>query len=97
VIKQIWKYPLRPDEFTLSIPAGAIFMSAQTQRGEAVAWFLVNPDAQKVERRFVTVGTGHEFDDTNAIPLATFQLEGGALVFHLFERIQSPCFNRGPS
>jgi hypothetical protein len=50
-------------------------------------WALVNPEASKEKRRFELYGTGHDVPESDGlIHVGTFQMQDGALVFHLFER-----------
>lgn len=85
--RSVWKFPVAPDEFVTTMPAGAKVLSVDTQHGGAQMWVLVDPDAPDAQRRFVTVGTGHtlpaEIGDAEFV--GTFQLHDGALVFHLFD------------
>ena len=84
--KTIWKYSITPD-CTLDIPMGAKFLDVQTQHGSPVAWFLVNPNQITTKRVFKTYGTGHPVPENPGKFLGSFQLESGALVFHLFEDV----------
>jgi hypothetical protein len=87
-MKTIYKYKIFPHS-ELDLPLGAEFLSVQTQHGEAVAWFLVDDTInRKMKRRvFNSYGTGHPVPDNPGRYLGTFQLNGGALVFHFFEVI----------
>jgi len=82
--KMIWKWMLTPD-CVIEMPAGALVLTVQTQHGEPQIWALVDPTRQKVRRRFRTYGTGHVVPDYPGEYVGTFQLSGGALVFHVFE------------
>jgi hypothetical protein len=86
-MKTIWKFPFEPtDEFSLVVPVGAKFLSAQVQGSIPCAWFLVNPEAAKEKRYFRLLGTGHPFPDSEGcMHLNTFQQFDGAFVWHLFE------------
>lgn len=89
-MKTIWKYELLiADHQEIRMPMGAEVLSAQMQGGTLCIWALVDPEASKVMRTFEVFGTGHPVD--NSAPtmrqyISTFQLQGGTLVFHLFER-----------
>ena len=50
-------------------------------------WALVDTDAPRVKRRLATVGTGQPLpDETDGWAcVGSFQMHGGALVFHLFD------------
>lgn len=85
----VYKYPVPvEDEFTLEMPCGSHILCVQTQRDEAQIWAIVEPAAEPEERRFALRGTGHPVDDglAGSNYIGTFQLDGGTLVFHLFER-----------
>ena len=93
----IWKYPIRDVDiasaiFELDMPKGAKVLTVQMQGNSPVMWALVNPETKKVKRMFLVKGTGHPIED-RATCLAisqpdtyigTFQLAGGALIFHVF-------------
>jgi hypothetical protein len=83
----IWKYEIMPGVFDLNMPAGARILSVQVQRGKPYVWALCCPDNEIEKRRLCVVGTGHSTPENieNARFVGTFQLNGGELVFHLFE------------
>jgi hypothetical protein len=84
---KIWKFsvPLT-DEFTISMPAGSRLLDVQTQNGEPQIWATCNPALPLVSRSFSLRGTGHDTNGAEgALYVGTFQLQGGALVFHLFD------------
>lgn len=84
----IWKYQVSvEDSFCIEMPKGSAVLSVQTQIGAPVLWALVDPDAPRVKRRFVLLGTGHAVGGAQLHGLdfvGTFQLSDGALVFHLW-------------
>lgn len=83
--KSVWKFPVSlEDQFPLEMPEGAQPLSVQMQHGQPCLWALVNPDAPRRSRFFRLVGTGHPVEEGLGF-VGTFQLNGGALVFHLFE------------
>jgi len=84
----IYKYPIEPRDFTLTLPERARLLTVQTQYSRPCLWALVDPEAPPEERHFVTYGTGHPVTDdpVRLTYIGTFQLEGGMLVFHLFEK-----------
>lgn len=86
---RVHKYPVPiTDRFTLALPQWAQILDVQAQGSDAMLWALVAPDEEPEERRFRLVGTGHPIDADERWwlnPIGTFQLAGGALVFHLFE------------
>lgn len=94
-MRTIWKYPVPiTDRFTLQIPGGYSFLDVQVQRDGydnegAMLWALVDPEKPKEAVDFVLVGTGRSYpdeDDGSFWHVGTFQMRGGALVWHLFYR-----------
>ena len=91
----VWKFPVLPGEFKISLPQGAQFLSLDVQEElygtpNAFMWLLVDPAAPKIEKTFRTVATGEEFESFGLAYRGTFQIHGfgwgfGSLVFHLFE------------
>lgn len=77
----IWKFPLAEE---IEMPKKAKVLTVQVQRDIPCIWAVVDPSADREVRRFVIVGTGHSMNRKGPY-IGTFQLEGGALVFHVFE------------
>jgi hypothetical protein len=86
-MKTIWKFPFKTtDILNISMPEGAEILSVQTQYEQPCMWALVDPGAKKVTRKFQIFGTGHPVNDPETKKfIATYQEEGGALIFHIFE------------
>lgn len=89
-MKTIWKFPLFVVDYQrLEMPHGALLLSVQAQgeKEEVMLWALVESTAEKERRGIWIHGTGHEiqFPLRHGRYLGTFQLGGGALVFHVFE------------
>lgn len=85
-MKTIWKYKIPIQEtFTLDIPEGAEFLTLQTQAGEPCMWWNVEQQAFCVPRRFVIYGTGFDLPEDPGLYRGTFQIAGGAFIWHLFE------------
>jgi hypothetical protein len=85
----IWKLPLEvTDEQEVSMPRDAQLLCVQTQRGMPCLWALVDAGKPAVKRSLLTVGTGHSAPSDIGAYVGTYQLElqGGMLVFHVFER-----------
>lgn len=87
---RIWKYPLEVTDLqTVEMPHGAKILTVQMQGTTCCLWALVEDEMPRhlnQSRRIAIYGTG------NPVPrnlrqdyIATFQMEGGALVFHAFE------------
>jgi hypothetical protein len=82
----IWKYPFEvTDNVSISMPGGAQILTVQAQNDTPCVWALVDPEAPKQTHHFRVYGTGHPIDEPGQY-LGTFQLYGGSLVFHVFER-----------
>lgn len=82
----IYKYSVSPGTLDLLLPRGAQVLCVNIQYGSPQMWVLLDPTEHKVQRRFVTYGTGHSIPSGPPLHyVGTFQLEGGALVFHTFE------------
>ena len=87
-VKSIWKFALKEDDFqTVSMPPQSKVLTAQVQNENVCIWALVDPnDSQRFDYPVWVHGTGHPVVDA-AIQgryVASVQLEGGALVFHVF-------------
>lgn len=86
---KIYKYPLQiEDRQIIEMPRGARILSIQVQNGVPCIWAQVNPKSEKEKRVIYIVGTGHDLEDfifDSCGYRGTFQLHGGALVFHVFE------------
>ena len=84
----VFKYPVPfGDYFVLDLPLGAKVLAVDVQHGQPQLWALVNPDHKTEPRRFRFAGTGHPIEDTADCLeyISTFQVEGGSLIFHIFE------------
>jgi hypothetical protein len=85
----IWKFNIKPDRFELQLPIGAIVLTVQTQNGIPYIWAVCNPIAEMENRVFLLLGTGCNNPEIQHCKyIGTFQMEGGMLVFHLFEVLQ---------
>ena len=84
-MKTIWKCTLAPDSRqTVTLPRGAELLTVQVQFDLVQLWAVVD-SSQPVETRYIhIVGTGHPIGFAGKY-IGTFQLDGGALVFHVFE------------
>lgn len=81
----IWKYTLNGPRVTLEMPQGAKILSLQVQGNVPQIWALVDTGQWKVSRTFRALPTGAEFDAAGLTYIGTFQINSGALVFHIFE------------
>ena len=87
----IWKFPPGiVDSQELHLPKGARVLTIQSQYNkQPMLWALVDPEEKEQERwQFVTLGTGHQAPpDLKMFQyFSTYQIDGGALVFHVFLR-----------
>jgi len=87
--KTIYKYELEVfNEQELTLPVGAEILSIQTQGNAAKLWALVDVEAKNVKPYTIFMfGTGHTIPEDKYRSMkyiSTFQLNGGALVFHAF-------------
>ena len=82
----IYKYALQTiDEQELTMPVGAKVLCVQVQDGEPYLWALVDTRRPHESRTVLTCGTGNPTLLTpNHTHVGTYQLHGGALVYHVF-------------
>lgn len=83
MIKQIWKYKLTSP---IEMPLDAKILTIQMQGNEPHIWALVNPKNETETRKFVIIGTGHNFDDNTFKYVNTYQ--EGPFVWHVFEDVK---------
>jgi hypothetical protein len=85
-MKTIWKFPLKAQICQkVAMPEGAEVLTIQVQGRTPCLWAIVDDKAPKVDRHFLTYGTGHRMDIAHDKYIGTFQLLDGGLVFHVFE------------
>ena len=84
----VWKFELEGNtNIEVEIPEGAEILTFATQRHKPCLWCLVNTKNRKETRRFLLAATGRSLDNEKVIDyIGTIQLEGGNLIYHLFER-----------
>lgn len=85
--KTIWKYELDITGVqSIQMPKDAEILCVQAQNGKPCLWALVNPVAEKETIGLFTYGTGHIVPTEPYVHryIGTYQLEDGALVFHVF-------------
>ncbi len=86
MIRSIWKFPCPIDhEFKLHLPKGAEILTWQMQGDTPCVWAKVDPDCPLVGRTFRMLTTGESFEDDRLTYIDTIQIDGGNLIFHLFE------------
>jgi hypothetical protein len=84
-MKSVWKYTLDHDDITAVMPKGAEILSVMAQGDDVCMWALVDPNAEKERRRFLTFGTGHPIPEGRMKSLGSVSLHGGRLIVHAFE------------
>lgn len=84
----IWKYPLEITDIQIvEMPSNAQILSAQMQGDALCLWVLVNM-TDAIERRSIEIiGTGNPMAEYPRQFISTVQMHGGALVWHVFERL----------
>jgi len=84
----IWKYELKDNKTSLSLPYDAQILSVQVQHGEIMLWAKLNPRSSKVSRVFRVIGTGQTLEpNKNLFYIDTIQMGGCSYVFHVFEEV----------
>jgi hypothetical protein len=87
---KIYKYTLETtDVQEIPMPEGAEILTVQMQFDEPQLWALVNPDNPPVTRVIETIGTGNPIREAERNYIGTYQLQGGRLVFHVFEQLKN--------
>ena len=85
--RTIWKAVLKPaDVQAIKVPAGAELLCAREQHEQICVWFRCDPTAAETDREIAIVGTGHPAPAGEGRYLGTASLQGGTLMFHVFER-----------
>lgn len=89
----VWKYQWPHQSFTpherteFAMWPGAKIIHVGIQDGIICLWAVTSPEALKVWRRFVLVGTGWVSDDIDAARyVGTVHTHDGRLVWHIFEK-----------
>lgn len=85
--KAIWKFPVSvTDKQIVYMPAGARLLHIAEQGSAGMyLWAQVDTEAEIVPRAIRIFGTGQPMPDDPGIYIGTFQLKGGALVFHAYD------------
>jgi hypothetical protein len=83
----IWKFTIPfGDTADVEMPMDAKILTAQMQHGHLRIWAMVDPRRDTVLRRINIAGTGHDLSSRlMGEYIASFQLEGGMLIFHVFD------------
>lgn len=94
----VYKYtfPHLETDVMFDMDLNADVLHADMQGQSVCLWARVDSDAEKVQRRFVLVGTGEPLptgdteNPTNFRHVATFLQGEGSYVFHVFEDVLVP-------
>jgi len=86
-MEQIFKYPMQvTEEQTIEMPLGSQILTVQTQHEIPCIWAKVDPSKDMVDSRIRTFATGQLIPKNfHGKHIGTYQLKGGALVFHVFQ------------
>ncbi len=87
-MKVIWKYTLEEPPGaveTLEVPKGSILLSVGAQGSARTVWMLVDSEAPKVDRRFVSYFTGQAIDTPELSASFVGRMDTGLLVWHLYD------------
>lgn len=86
---KIWKVILKvTDTQEIEVPAGSRFLCAREQANQVCVWFRCNPDVAKSKRTILICGTDHDAPEyQDAAYLGTAIVNGGAYVWHVFEKL----------
>ena len=91
MMRTIHKVPLYvKDEQTHTLPKGAKLLAVQVQREQPCLWFECDTNKSMVPRVIKTFGTGKELPKNEALRyIGTYQLQDGALVYHVYEELSA--------
>jgi hypothetical protein len=82
----VWKFPLEHRHTIVLMPKGAKVLTVHEQHGKIGLWAEVDPYADHEKREFIRVPTGGNQDITDHHRyIGTVFLEGGKLVWHIYE------------
>lgn len=86
-MKQIWKFALSiSGEQCVVMPRGAEILCVQMQHNQPQLWALCDPGQPNGAPRTISIhGTGNNVPDNPGRYIGTFQMSGGALIWHAFE------------
>lgn len=88
-LTRVFKYELPVgDEVSIDMPRGAEILHVDVQNHRPYLWARVDASAPPEARHFRFAGTGHTLDDRVGKHVGSFLMEGGHLVFHIFELLR---------
>lgn len=84
MIKRVYKYTLAAGVQIVKMPEGAQILTTQIQHGRIRVWALADYSKRPEPRLIAVMPTGVPVPE-NIEYIGTIQLDGGALVYHIFE------------
>jgi len=81
----VWKFLLTRDGI-VEMPEGALPLSVAFRGSDLCLWALVDPDARKVPRRFISLGTGQPIEVAPIGPFVGTATDPQGGVHHVFDR-----------
>lgn len=91
-MRSIWKFPFPvTGRQSLTLPKGSVILHIEVQRETPCLWAMVDVDQKESETRVLRIyGTGHplNFPIERLKHLNSIMLDGGSLVFHVFEELE---------
>lgn len=84
--QRVYKYelPMIGAWSSVTMPVGAEAFAVQVQHGAVCLWARITIAAPSVVHHFRIAGTGHDLGSNVGRHIDSFQLDDGALVFHVF-------------
>lgn len=83
-MKTIWKFHFGIADYQLiNMPIGAKPLAVQLKTGIPCLWCLVESENEQIPYTLLVRGTGHPVDP-GVEYIGSFQMAGGALVWHVF-------------
>lgn len=84
---RIWKWEIEVvDTQVVKMPTGAKILDIQPQNFSICLWALCDDEAMLEPRTIAIYGTGNLIPNDPGRYISTFQILGGNLVFHAFEK-----------
>jgi hypothetical protein len=82
----VWKTVLKAfGAHAIMVPNNTEMLFAREQHGEICVWYRCDPNAPKAPHWLTVVGTGHPLPENADRYLGTASLDGGSLMFHVFD------------
>lgn len=83
--KVIWKYGLGGGHSVIQMPREAKVRHVEVQREVPCLWVECEPDLPIEDRTFISIGTGHPFNDKGLEYVGTCLSDRGVFVLHVYE------------